>query len=201
MDSVAEHLRALADSGGALPAGRRAADAVPLAAPGNWIVTAPGAWWVAHTRPRQEKRVADALAAAGVRQYLPLVPVRHSYAKSRVVFHLPLFPGYVFFVGDHGACDCVRRTHRIAGILPVADQAGLRRELVQIERALAGGKHLELFSALKVGCRCRIRSGPLRDVEGVVVQQGRRYRMYLSVTILAQSAVVEVDVGLLELVD
>ncbi len=164
----------------------------------DWIVAAPDPWWVLHTRARNEKRVAAALTERGVLHYLPLVTVRRTYAKCTTASELPLFPGYVFLCGGREACLQAQKTNRVAQVLPVADQAQLRAELTQVYRVVASGKAVDLVLAIPLGTRCRIKAGPLHDLEGVVVQQGRQYRMHLSVTILGQSAVVEVDAALLE---
>ncbi len=170
----------------------------PTAAPGDWILAAPGRWWVLHTRARNEKRIAEVLAEHGVMHYLPLVRVRRTYAKSTAVFELPLFPGYVFLCGGPEACDRARRTNRVANILPVANQAQLRAELMHVYRVVESGAAVELLTSIPPGTRCRVRSGPLQGLEGVVVRQGRQCRLHLSVTILGQSAVVEIDAALLD---
>jgi transcription antitermination factor NusG len=168
---------------------------------GDWIVRAVGRWWVLHTRARNEKHVASKLAQHRVLHYLPLVQVHHTYAKRKVAFSVPLFPGYVFLCGEHGDCDAARRTHRVANILYVEDQRRLRAELQHVHRAIAGSRTVELFPSLQVGQRCRITSGALAGLEGIVVRQGRHCRMYLSVSALGQSASVEVDAALLEVID
>ncbi len=170
-------------------------------APGEWIVPGAGHWWVLHTRARNEKRVAGMLAEQQVRHYLPLVTVHHTYAKGKATFDVPLFPGYVFLCGNHNDCDKARRTNRIASILHVEDQERLRAELRHIYRVVEGGKAVELFPALQAGQRCRITRGALQGVEGVVLRHGGRCRMYLSVSTLGQSALVEVDAALLEVID
>jgi transcriptional antiterminator RfaH len=169
--------------------------------PEDWIGRGLGRWWVLHTRARNEKRVASLLAEQHVRHYLPLVKVHHTYAKARVTFRVPLFPGYLFLCGEHSDCDKARSTHRIVSILHVADQDRLRAELRHICRVVEGGKAVELFPALQVGHRCRITRGALQGVEGVAVRHGGRCRMYLSVSTLGQSAMVEVDAALLEAID
>jgi transcription antitermination factor NusG len=158
-------------------------------------------WWVVYTRARQEKALADDMGRAGVRYYLPLVSVRHTYEKSRVTFHKPLFPGYVFLFGHHGACDEARKTARVVSILHVQDQNKLYDELTHIHRALQSGRTVELYPSIKIGRRYRVTAGPLKDIAGVVVQQGRHHKMYVSVTMLGQSAILEVDASLLEPAD
>jgi transcription antitermination factor NusG len=163
-----------------------------------WILDSPGRWWVLHTRARNEKRVAAALDEAQVRYYLPLVNVQRTYTKSRFTFRIPLFPGYVFLCGDHEQCAQARRTNRIANVIYVEDQDRLRAELQHVDSVLESGQTVELYPALQIGQRCRVAAGALKGVEGVVIRRGGRCRMYLAVSTLGQSVVVEVDGALLE---
>lgn len=165
---------------------------------GEWIERVADPWHVLHTRARNEKRVAEALEQAGIVHYLPLARVEHTYAKRRATFLVPLFAGYVFVSGGPEACELARGTHRVAAVLEVVEQDAFRRELRQIYRVVERGQALELFPALKEGQRCRVKSGPLRGLEGVVLRHGQRCRMYLSVSTLGQSAVVEVTAAQLE---
>ena len=112
-----------------------------------------------------------------VEYYPPLVRVQRCYAKSRFTFELPLFPGYVFLRGDHDVCETAWRTNRVANILTVDNQDQLRTELKHIYRVLTSGQAVELYPAMQEGQFCRIISGPLKGVEGVVIRRGQRYRM------------------------
>ena len=165
------------------------------------ISQASGRWWVLHTRARNEKAVALALAHQQVMYYLPLVRVERTYAKCRVTVLLPLFPGYLFLCGDHDTCEKAWSTKRVANILRVEDQGQLRAELRQVCLAVESGEKVDVFKSLSRGRRCRITGGPLRGLEGVMLRRGHRCRMFLCVTILGQSAVVEVDGALLEPID
>jgi len=160
-----------------------------------------GRWWVLHTRARNEKVVALALARQRLWCYLPLVRVQRTYSKRRLTVTLPLFPGYLFLFGGFSAREKAWDTKRVASILHVEDQNRLRAELRQIHHAVESGESVGLFPALRKGRRCRIASGTLRGLEGVIIRRGGQCRMYLTVTILGQSAVVEIDGALLEVID
>ena len=69
-------------------------------------------WYVAHARPRAEKKVAAFCLEQGFEHRLPLYPSVKTYARKRVVFDKPLFPGYLF--------ARVQRRHRLT--LVSADQ-------------------------------------------------------------------------------
>ncbi len=165
------------------------------------IEHALGRWWVLQTHARNEKVVAGALARQGVAHYLPLVRRPRVYGGRRLTVELPLFPGYVFLCGDAGACDAAWQTRRVSKILRVHDQQGLRTELRQVQRLVESDETAELYPALVAGRRCRVVSGSLRGIEGVVIRRRRASRLYVAVTILGQSAVVEIDGSLLEAID
>src|SRR5438552_1083192 len=54
------------------------------------------AWWVLHTKPRQEKSLARQLCDAEVPFYLPLIARRLRIRGRTLTSHVPLFAGYVF---------------------------------------------------------------------------------------------------------
>ena len=167
----------------------------------DWITRASGQWWVLHTRARHEKVVAEALARKSITHYLPLVSIQRTYAKCRVTVQLPLFPGYMFLCGGDNAYETALKTNRIVNILQVEDQDQFRTELTQVCKVVNLGTKVDVFKALRKGQRCRITGGSLMGLEGIVLRRGRHCRMYLCVTMLGQSAVVEVDGALLEVID
>lgn len=158
-------------------------------------------WWVLHSKPRAEKTVAEALEKQRVEHYLPLVAVHHSYSKSKATFHRPLFPGYVFLLGDYEARLAALKTNKLVSVIDVPDQQLFERELGNIRTALASGAPLTVFPALRAGVRFRVTSGPLRNLEGVIERIGSQARIFASVSVLGQSVTLEIDPGLLERVD
>lgn len=155
-------------------------------------------WWVLHTRPRTEKLVAEALSKSGVAHFLPIIRAHHTYAKSKVVFEKPLFPGYVFLRGRDREREIALKTNRLVSVIAVADQSQIETELANVRKAIASDSVVELYPAIRVGTHCRVIGGALRGLEGQVVSEGGRSRLYLAVTLLGQSAVLEIDAGLLE---
>ena len=158
-------------------------------------------WWVLHTRARTEKVVAATLAKNRVRHYLPLVHVQRTYGHRRSETDIPLFPGYLFVHGDSGACDAAWKTNKIAQVLHVENQGQIHAELGHIRRLMESGAPVDLYPSLRQGRHCRIRCGGLRGIEGVVLRRRNRCRMYISATILGQSAMIEIDAALLESLD
>jgi len=159
-------------------------------------------WWVVHTRARHEKTVAGQLERLRIAYFLPLVEARRSYGgRAPRTVRLPLFPGYLFLRGESNERAATLRTHRVAQVIEVADQERLRHELRQIHRAVNSGVPMDLYPGIQRGRRCRVTSGSLRGMEGTVLRRRGLCRVYLAVQILGQSAEVEIDPGLLEVIE
>ena len=54
---------------------------------------------------------------------------------------------------------------------------------------------------MKVGQRCRVTGGALRDIEGIVQQSKSGARLVLKIDMLGQAASVEVDSDLIEIIE
>ena len=158
-------------------------------------------WWVLHTRSRNEKAVCGMLEREGIACYLPLVRVTRMYAGRVAESAIPLFPGYLFLCGRGPECEAAWHTRRVANVLPIGNQVQFCHELRQIIRAVESGAPLGLYAGLRDGQRCRVASGSLAGLEGVVLRRRTPSRMYIVATVLGQSAVVEIDGALLEPID
>src|SRR6266542_4060002 len=60
------------------------------------MTTTEQAWFVAHTRPRCEKKLAEYCQRESFLVTLPCYRTVHKYRGKTVTFQKPLFPGYVF---------------------------------------------------------------------------------------------------------
>jgi transcriptional antiterminator RfaH len=159
------------------------------------------AWVVVHTRPRQEKALATDLAQLGILHYLPLLRAHRAYRTKKAFVELPLFPGYVFlFAGPMDRHEFLR-TGRVVGTIDVHDQDQFRCDIEQVRRLISSPASLSLYPRLKVGSRCRVTTGPLKGILGVVVASLKHCRFYVAVNALGQSVSLEIDAAWLEPVD
>lgn len=174
-------------------------DNPPVTLPGvESVLALSGTWYVAHTKARNEKAVAWDLLRAEISYFLPLVEkVTFSGGRKRRNM-AALFPGYVFFNGDVDARYTAFGTNRLANIIAVPDQELLRRELRQLELAVASAEPIDAYPELQVGRQVRVKSGPLKGVIGLVANREDVTLLVLSVTMLGQSAHLRVEPGLLE---
>jgi len=128
-------------------------------------------WFVAHTKPRREKKLAEYCQRQGIAVTLPCYRSAHKYRGKTVVFQKPLFPGYVFLQLDLRQKASVRQNDNVARLLEVFDQEVFQRQLQDILLALDTELEVRLAPAIGEGMRVRIKSGPLQGLEGWVEQR------------------------------
>jgi len=160
-----------------------------------------GLWWVAHTKSRNEKALAQDLIHKDISYFLPM-SWRVRRRRGRTLRSLlPLFSGYLFFCGDENQRVAVLRTNRVANLIKVKNQQKLLGELMQIGQALRTGAALTPHRYLKAGQHCRVIGGPLGDLQGIVVKTKNATRLVLQIDMLGQATSVEIDVDMIEVID
>lgn len=150
-------------------------------------------WWVAHVKSRQEKAFARQLRFSSVPYYLPQHEKRVHRSGRTFVSYLPLFPGYVFFRGDHEGRHAALRTNVLVRLLPVQDQARLTQELAQLRALQESGAPLVPHPFLRPGDAVLISEGPFKGYTGVVIREKGRLRLAVAISMLGKAASVEFD--------
>ena len=171
----------LLDAGEADPLGKAAA--------------APDSRWVAFYRlARREKDLMRKLEAASVPFFAPLIRRRLHTAGGRVRHSfVPLFPGYVFAPVDDDQRRSALATNTVARWLSIADERMLVGDLRAIKRLIDSERPLTPEARLEPGQAVRVKSGPLRGVEGMVVKRRGEQRLVVAVRFLNQGASIELE--------
>lgn len=156
-------------------------------------------WFVAHTRPRREKKLVGYCQRQGFATTLPCYKSVHQYRGKTVTFDKPLFPGYVFLQLEPAQRDAVRRNEHVANLLTVVDQEEFARQLHDILAALEANLEVRLAPAIGEGMRVRIRSGPLQGIEGWVEKRYGTTTVLLRLDFINQAAAVKLSAEQLEL--
>jgi len=156
-------------------------------------------WYVAHVRPRREKKLVEHCERHRYAATLPCFESPHKYRGKTVVFRKPLFPGYVFLQLEPGQKEVLRQNDHVANLLDVFDQETFRRQLSDILLALKTTSGVRLAPAIGEGMRVRIKAGPLQGIEGWVEQRYGMATVLLRLDFISQAAAVKLDADLLEL--
>jgi transcription antitermination factor NusG len=152
-------------------------------------------WYAVYTCANHEKRVAAQLQARSVEHLLPLYSSIRRWKDRRVLVDFPLFPGYVFV--RLALCDRLR-VLQIPSLVRLVGFGGQPHALADGEIALlrcslTGATRFAAHPYLRSGSRVRIARGPLRGIEGILVRNKNKFRVVLSIDVIASSASVEVD--------
>jgi len=158
-------------------------------------------WVVAHTRPRCEKKLAEYCQREGVSVTLPTYRSVKTYRGKKVVFQKPLFPNYLFLRMALEEKKTIYQSDYVANLLDVPDQAEFEAQLNDILVALESDLEVFLAPEIRAGRRVRIRSGPLRGMEGQVENRSGFTVVLLRLEFIGQAAAVKIDAADLELVD
>jgi transcription antitermination factor NusG len=152
-------------------------------------------WYALCTRSNHEKCAAAQLDLRSIEHFLPLYESVRKWKDRRKLVEFPLFPGYIFVriplqermrvLLTPGVVRLVGFDNRPAA-LPDEEIDALRSVLVR-------GLHSEPHPYLSVGRRVRIVRGALEGLEGVLIRKKGRVRLVLSIDLIRQSAMIEVD--------
>jgi len=155
-------------------------------------------WFVIHTKPRREKKVADYCVKHKIPVTLPCYDSEHRYRGKTVVFKKPLFPGYVFVQLEPQQRVLVIQSDHVANLLEVFDQETFRQQLENILVALKSGLQVRLAPVIGEGMRVRIKAGLLRGVEGWVERRYGVDTVLLRLDLINQAAAIRLGASLLE---
>lgn len=156
-------------------------------------------WFVAHTRPRREKKLQKFCEAEGILVTLPCYRTVHSYRGKTVSFDKPLFPGYVFLQLLSNQRPVVVHSDHVASLLVVHDQVTFGRQVGDILTALSSNLQVFLAPDIGLGAMVRIKAGPLRGMEGWVEERHGPGTVLLRLDFIGQAAAVTLNAKDLEL--
>ena len=156
-------------------------------------------WWCIYTLVRREKDLMRKLGSKSIPFYAPVIPKRYRSTAGRIrTSYIPLFANYVFMFGDESDRYEAMTTNCVAKYSIVKDPEQLVKDLQQIRTIINADVPLTPEANLSGGDPCRIKSGPFRDYEGIVIRRGGKTCFLVSVRLLEQSVSMEIDEGLLE---
>jgi transcription antitermination factor NusG len=157
-------------------------------------------WYVAHTRPRCEKKLRQYCEREKLDARLLCYQSVHKYRGKTVVFKKPLFPGYVFLNIPVDKRGVILQSDHLANLLAVADQDLFVRQLDEVLRALETNLEIRLAPTIGEGMRVKIKNGPLRGIEGWVEKRYGMDTVLIRLDFIGQAAAVKLEACDLELI-
>jgi transcription antitermination factor NusG len=152
-------------------------------------------WFALQVRTRHESSIGALLRARGYDPFIPLYQRRNRWSDRIKTVDAALFPGYLFCRLNLQNRLPVLMTPGVVQIVgfgrtprPVDED-----EITAIQTAIASGLPNQPWPFLQVGSRVQIECGPLRGLEGILLEFRGTQRLVLSVTLLQRSVAVEID--------
>jgi transcription antitermination factor NusG len=157
-------------------------------------------WYALYTRHQHEKHVASALSGKGFEVFLPLYTAVHRWKDRDKQLSLPLFPCYLFLRNPFDRWTPILATPGVHSVVGFAGQPAMIHcsEIEAVRRVVESPMKAEPHPFLKCGDRVRLRAGPLRGLEGILLRKKNLWKLLVSVEMLQRSVAVEVDASIVE---
>ena len=156
-------------------------------------------WYAIWTKSHSEQLVADQLQAKGLDVFLPKISIWSRRGGVRHAIRVPMFSGYLFLNADVDKniyLDVIkaRGVVRVLGerwdsLCSIAHQ-----EIEGLQQLVESGLAVTPHSYLREGQRVCVTAGPLKGVDGILVEnKSAKGLLVLSVDLLQRSVAVQVD--------
>jgi transcription antitermination factor NusG len=172
----------------------------PFGQPSTMPAMSQLTWYVAHTRPRREKKLKEYCDEKKFAALLPCFSSARKYRRKTVVFLKPLFPGYLFVQILPSQTQSLAQNEHVARVLTVFDQDLFAQQLEDILKALETGLEIRVAPEIGAGHRVKIKQGPLQGMEAWVEDRQGMTIVLLRLDFIGQAAAVKVPADYLELV-
>ena len=151
-------------------------------------------WWALYTLARFEKKLMRNLIGLQIPFYGPTIARRYRSPQGRIRTSVePLFPNYVFIMGDEMARYNAVSTGCVSRWMPVADSAELVTDLRQIRRLILTDSPLAPELRLQPGQKVRVKTGVFKGFEGTIIRRENEVRLLISVRYMGRGASVALD--------
>jgi transcription termination/antitermination protein NusG len=155
------------------------------------------AWYALYTRSRFEKKVMAEIADRSVEVFLPMREVLSRWKDRKKKVWFPLFPGYVFVYHVNTPAN----RYRILNLPGAVHFIGFNgqatpiptEQIEGVRRFLETDLSVDPYPYIQVGRRVEVIAGPLKGIQGKLVQKKGRFRFVLQVDLIRQAVSVEID--------
>ncbi len=155
------------------------------------------AWYALYTRSRFEKKLMSELSDRSIEVFLPMREVLSRWKDRKKKIWIPLFPGYIFV----HQIDTPANRYRVLNVPGAVRFIGFNGQTMPIpqdqidgvRRFLESNLSVDPYPYMQIGRRVEVIAGPLKGVEGKLVQKRGRFRFVLQVDLIRQAVSVEID--------
>ncbi len=152
-------------------------------------------WYALSTKARHEKKVYERLLLKKVESYLPLQTINKKWSDRYKIVEEPLFSCYIFVKMALKNRVQILQTD---GVVRLVNFNGIpatipESQLNAIRLLLKQKKEIQRISYLTPGQKVEVTQGPLKGVNGVLVNVKNKHRLVLRLDSIMQAISVDID--------
>ncbi len=167
------------------------------------MITPQRAWYLVHTKPRQEVVAEENLQRQGYEVYLPRMKAKRRRAGRLTKVVEPMFPRYLFiYLSDQtDNWSPIRSTLGVANLVRFSlYPARVPDTLIDTLKASESedGMHADITIDYKEGDKVRFTAGPMQGYEAIFKARTGQERVLVLIEIAGQIGSVKTDEGQIE---
>jgi len=154
-------------------------------------------WYALWTRSRFEKKLLSELSDRDIEVFLPMREVLSRWKDRRKKVWLPLFPGYIF-VNHVNTPENRFRILNIPGAVRFVGQEGRaepvpEEQIEYVRKFLESSIAVDPYPYMHIGSRVEVIAGPLKGIQGILVEKRGKFRFVVQVDLIRQAVSVEIN--------
>ena len=150
------------------------------------------AWQVARVRPEFENVAAAHLSQKGFEVFLPPCGSLYQGSDRKKWSEKPLFPGYLFCRINGSGKQTLLTTPGVLHLVGIGEDCWVdESEVVALKIIVQSAQPYEPGTFSYTGPKIRVHDGPLRNLEGVLVNPKRHARIAVGLSLLQRSVLVD----------
>jgi len=148
-------------------------------------------WYVLYTHSRCEFKVEEALKTKGVSVYLPVTKTLKKWSDRKKEITSPLFACYVFIYATERERLISLKNKQVTRCLTDAGRPAIipNWQMENLKKMITVSPSISVIEGLSLGEEIKIRSGPLKGVEGILLNNENKKRLAISIKLLNRTVV------------
>ena len=157
-------------------------------------------WIAVYTKSRHEQIVVNELNKKNIESYCPMFKERRQWSDRKKWVHFPLFRSYVFANIEINENIYVLQTIGVNKIVKFQEKISIIPDQVidNIKNIIEGGYNIEQTDYFIKGDEVRVVSGPLKGLDGVVLDLRGANKIIIKIESIQQAFSVEISSGLIK---
>lgn len=159
-------------------------------------------WHALYVKSRAEKKAGELLLAKEIEAYVPLQKVMKQWSDRKKMVEVPLLSGYVFVHIEPTEIEKTLQTRGVVSFVKSNGVVGIIRneEIDRLKQLIELGYQIEasgINKNYKEGDKVKITSGPLKNIEGFVIENKEGRFIEVLLESIGQSIKVKLPEGIL----